>query len=130
MRKGLEAWITVLIEVMWPKERILEVYLNIAEFGRGVYGCEAAAHRFFHKPAARLTSSEAAILRAVLPNPIRCTRQTSAYVQSAATDPRARCARLGGRHTCRRWKDPLGAKERCRATRTGVDLLGLVPQVR
>ena len=51
LRKGLEAWFTVLIEVLWPKERILEVYLNIAEFGRGVYGVEAAAQRFFRKPA-------------------------------------------------------------------------------
>jgi monofunctional glycosyltransferase len=70
-RKAIEAWMTVLIELTWPKERILEIYLNIVEFGRGIYGVEAAAHRFYHKPAARLTSSEAAVLAAVLPNPIR-----------------------------------------------------------
>jgi monofunctional glycosyltransferase len=81
VRKGIEAWMTVLIESIWPKERILEVYLNIAEFGRGVYGVEAAARRFYHKPAARLTSSEAAILAAVLPNPIRMhADRPSAYV--------------------------------------------------
>ena len=57
LRKGLEAWFTVLIEALWPKERILEVYLNVAEFGWGVYGVEAAAQRFFHKPAARLTAA-------------------------------------------------------------------------
>ena len=57
VRKGLEAYFTVLIEALWPKERILEVYLNIAQFGDGIYGVEAAAHRFFHKPAARLTSA-------------------------------------------------------------------------
>jgi monofunctional biosynthetic peptidoglycan transglycosylase len=71
VRKGLEAWFTVLIEAMWPKERILEVYLNIAEFGRGVYGVEAASRGYFRKPAARLTRAEAATLAAVLPNPVR-----------------------------------------------------------
>jgi monofunctional biosynthetic peptidoglycan transglycosylase len=69
VRKGLEALFTVLIEAAWPKERILEMYLNIAEFGRGIYGVEAAARIFFHKDAARLNSSEAALLAVVLPNP-------------------------------------------------------------
>ena len=83
LRKGLEAWLTVLIEALWPKERILEVYLNIAEFGRGVYGVEAASRRFYHKPAARLNSAEAALLAAVLPNPIRLrVDRPSAYVIS------------------------------------------------
>jgi monofunctional glycosyltransferase len=68
-RKGLEAYFTVLIESLWPKRRILEIYLNIAEFGYGTYGAEAAAQRFFHKPAARLTRADAAVLAAVLPNP-------------------------------------------------------------
>jgi monofunctional biosynthetic peptidoglycan transglycosylase len=82
-RKGIEAWMTVLIELTWPKERILEVYLNIIELGRGIFGVEAAAHRYFHKPAARLTSSEAAVLAAVLPNPIRMhADRPSAYVLS------------------------------------------------
>jgi monofunctional biosynthetic peptidoglycan transglycosylase len=81
VRKGVEAWMTVLIELTWPKERILEVYLNIVELGRGIYGMEAAARRFHHKPAARLTSSEAAVLAAVLPNPIRMhADRPSAYV--------------------------------------------------
>ena len=81
VRKGVEAWMTVLIEFTWPKERILEVYLNIVELGRGIYGMEAAARRFYHKPAARLTSSEAAVLAAVLPNPIRMhADRPSAYV--------------------------------------------------
>ena len=71
LRKGLEAYFTVLIESLWPKERILEMYLNIAQFGDGLYGVEAAAHRFWHKPALRLSSSEAALLAAVLPNPLR-----------------------------------------------------------
>jgi monofunctional biosynthetic peptidoglycan transglycosylase len=81
VRKGVEAWMTVLIELTWPKERILEVYLNIVELGKGIYGMEAAARRFHHKPAARLTSSEAAVLAAVLPNPIRMhADRPSAYV--------------------------------------------------
>jgi monofunctional glycosyltransferase len=71
LRKGLEAYFTVLIETCWPKRRILEIYLNIAEFGYGTYGAEAAAQRYFHKPAARLTRSDAAVLAAVLPNPQR-----------------------------------------------------------
>ena len=80
-RKGIEAWMTVLIELTWPKERILEVYLNIAQFGKGIYGVEAAARRFYHKPAARLSSGEAAVLAAVLPNPIRMhADRPSAYV--------------------------------------------------
>ncbi|MGH8311171.1 MAG: monofunctional biosynthetic peptidoglycan transglycosylase, partial [Steroidobacteraceae bacterium] len=71
VRKGLEAYFTVLIELLWPKERILEVYLNVAQFGRGVYGVDAAARRFFRKPAARLDAYESALLAAVLPNPRR-----------------------------------------------------------
>jgi monofunctional biosynthetic peptidoglycan transglycosylase len=68
-RKALEAYFTVLIEGCWPKRRILEIYLNIAEFGYGTYGAEAAAQRFFHKPASHLSRSDAAVLAAVLPNP-------------------------------------------------------------
>ncbi|MFP5519231.1 MAG: monofunctional biosynthetic peptidoglycan transglycosylase [Bdellovibrionia bacterium] len=69
IRKGLEAYFTVLIEALWPKERILEVYLNIVEFGPGIYGAEAAAQTYFKKPAIKLTPAEAARLIAVLPNP-------------------------------------------------------------
>ncbi len=69
LRKGLEAYFTILIESCWPKRRILEIYLNIAEFGYGTYGAQAAAERFFHEPASRLTRGDAAILAAVLPNP-------------------------------------------------------------
>jgi monofunctional glycosyltransferase len=68
-RKGLEAYFTVLIEACWPKRRILEIYLNIAEFGYGTYGAEAAAQRFFHVTAARLSRTDAATLAAVLPSP-------------------------------------------------------------
>lgn len=85
MRKGLEAWFTMLLELLWPKARILEVYLNIAEFGRGIYGVEAAARHFFGKPAAVLSPFEAAVLAAVLPNPRRLRAdRPSAYVRDRA----------------------------------------------
>jgi monofunctional biosynthetic peptidoglycan transglycosylase len=81
VRKGLEAYFTVLIEVLWPKERILEMYLNVAQFGDGIYGVQAAAERFWHEPAAALSSEEAALLAAVLPNPLRLhADRPSAYV--------------------------------------------------
>ena len=96
-RKALEAWLTVLIETLWPKERILEVYLNIVEFGNGVYGVEAAARHFFHKPATLLTSGEAALLAAVLPNPLRMhVERPSAYVLSRRDWILGQMRRLGG----------------------------------
>ena len=82
LRKALEAYFTLLIESLWPKRRILEIYLNIAEFGLGTYGAEAAAQRFFHKSASRLTRGDAAVLAAVLPNPERYSASApSRYVQ-------------------------------------------------
>jgi len=71
LRKGVEAYFTVLIELLWPKHRIVEVYLNIAEFGDGVFGIAAAGKAFFKKPPIRLTRWECALLAAVLPNPKR-----------------------------------------------------------
>ena len=68
-RKGLEAWFTLLIEQAWGKRRIMEVYLNVAETGIGTYGVAAGAQRYFHHPATRLSSSEAARIAAVLPLP-------------------------------------------------------------
>ncbi len=70
IRKGLEAYFTVLMEHLWPKRRIIEVYLNIAQWGDSLYGAEAAAQYYFHKPAQALTSSEAARLAAILPDPV------------------------------------------------------------
>jgi len=69
LRKSLEAWFTVLIEFIWSKERIMEVYLNVVELGDGVFGVEAASQKYFKKPASKLTKYEAAALIAVLPNP-------------------------------------------------------------
>lgn len=70
-RKGLEAWFTILIEALWSKARIMEVYLNVIEFGDGVYGIEAAAQTYLKKSASQLRPSEAALLISVLPNPHR-----------------------------------------------------------
>ncbi len=71
IRKGLEVWFTLLIEIMWSKQRILAVYLNIAEFGDHLFGIEAASQHYFGIPAKNLTRSQAAMLAATLPNPLR-----------------------------------------------------------
>ena len=81
-RKGIEAWFALLIEVFWTKERILEVYLNVAEFGPGLYGVPAASRFFFDKAPADLSSAEAALLAAVLPSPRRLdASRPSEYVR-------------------------------------------------
>lgn len=83
VRKGLEAYFTLLIETLWPKQRILEMYLNVAQFGRGIYGVGAAGDVFFRKPPSRLNTADAALLAAVLPNPVRLKANApSAYVRS------------------------------------------------
>jgi monofunctional biosynthetic peptidoglycan transglycosylase len=69
LRKGLETYLTVMIETLWPKRRILEIYLNEAQFGPNVFGAEAAARVYFQKPASELDEDEAARLAAVLPDP-------------------------------------------------------------
>jgi monofunctional glycosyltransferase len=98
LRKGLEAYFTVLIEWLWPKERILEVYLNIAEFGPGTYGVEAAAKKFYRKPAASLTRRESATLAAVLPNPTSFKVQApSRYVSKRRDWIMKQMRGLGGR---------------------------------
>jgi monofunctional biosynthetic peptidoglycan transglycosylase len=80
-RKGVEAWFTFLIETMWNKERILEVYLNIAEFGDHLFGIDEASHKYFGIPAKQLSPSQAALLAATLPNPIRFqANRPSGYV--------------------------------------------------
>jgi monofunctional biosynthetic peptidoglycan transglycosylase len=97
VRKGFEAYFTVLLETCWGKRRILETYLNIVEFGDGVYGVEAAANRYFHKPAARLTAEEAALLAAVLPNPHRFKANApSSYVRGRQQWILRQMRQLGG----------------------------------
>lgn len=84
-RKAIEPYFTALIELMWGKKRILEVYLNVVEWGPGVYGAEAAAQYHFHKSAAGLTRREAALLAAVLPNPRRFSAgKPSGYIARRA----------------------------------------------
>lgn len=69
LRKGLEVYFTLLIETFWSKKRIMEVYLNIAETGKGIYGVEAASRTYFKRPSAKVTMSQAALIAAILPNP-------------------------------------------------------------
>ncbi|AJQ93060.1 membrane carboxypeptidase (penicillin-binding protein) [Gynuella sunshinyii YC6258] len=97
VRKGLEAWFTLWMEWLWPKQRIMEVYLNVIEYGPGVYGVTTASERFFHKSPARLTRTEASLLAAVLPNPKRMSAsQPSAYVWSRSYEIRQAMRALGG----------------------------------
>ena len=97
IRKGLEAGLTVGIETVWTKRRILTVYLNIAEFGPGIFGVEAASQHYFHKPASRLTAADAALLAAVLPNPIRYRAAApSGYVRSRQQWILRQMRQLGG----------------------------------
>ena len=97
LRKGIEAYFTVLIETFWPKRRILEVYLNIAEFSPGVFGVAAASQRFFAKQPAQLDAGEAALLAAVLPNPRRYrVEKPSPYVLQRRARILRQMERLGG----------------------------------
>jgi monofunctional biosynthetic peptidoglycan transglycosylase len=97
VRKGLEAYFTVLLELLWPKRRILEVYLNIAQFSDTTFGVSAATEAFFHKRPSELDQREAALLAAVLPNPRRLhARNPSPYVQDRAQRIEEQMAELGG----------------------------------
>ena len=97
VRKGIEAWYTVLIEALWPKRRILEVYANVAEFGDGVYGAQAAARTYFGKDASRLTAAEAARLAAVLPSPKRYSvARPGPYVQRRSRAIQRQMRQIGG----------------------------------
>src|SRR5690606_23061541 len=85
LRKGVESWYTVLIELFWPKQRILEVYANVVEFGDGIYGAQAAARSYFRRDADTLTAPQAARMAAVLPSPKRYSvANPGPYVQRRA----------------------------------------------
>ena len=104
VRKAIEAYLTVIIETLWSKERILEVYLNVVEWGYGVYGAEMAAETDFGRHAAQLTPHEAALLAAVLPNPRQWqAERPSAYIEERAATILARMpdAAIPGRGVCR-----------------------------
>ena len=97
IRKGLEAYFTVLIELLWTKERILEVYLNITEMGDMIFGVGAASQIYFKKSPSNLTRSQAALLAAVIPNPIRFSvRKPSAYILQRQNWIIGQMASLGG----------------------------------
>jgi monofunctional biosynthetic peptidoglycan transglycosylase len=97
VRKGIEAYLTVILETLWPKQRILEVYLNIAELGPGIFGAEAAAEQFFGKPASQLTAREAALFAAVLPSPKRMSpARPSPYVEERVGWILRQMEQLGG----------------------------------
>ncbi|HET6397212.1 MAG TPA: monofunctional biosynthetic peptidoglycan transglycosylase [Pseudoxanthomonas sp.] len=97
VRKGLEAWYTVLIEAMWPKRRIVEVYVNVAEFGDGIYGVQAAARSYWRTDAARLDAARCARLAAVLPAPRRYSaRNPGPYVQRRAAWIQRQMRQIGG----------------------------------
>lgn len=97
VRKGLEAYFTVLLELTWPKRRILEVYMNIAELGNGIYGVGAASEAYFRTPPAQLGPAQAARLAAVLPSPRRLhADRPSAYVMRRANWIQQQMEQLGG----------------------------------
>ncbi|MBX9910256.1 MAG: monofunctional biosynthetic peptidoglycan transglycosylase [Beijerinckiaceae bacterium] len=101
VRKALEIPLAMAIDLVWPKQRIIEVYLNVAEWGDGLYGAEAAAQRYFRKPAARLTPAEAARLAGALPNPIlRNPERPTRGLQSAAGRVQRRVGQLGPLGDC------------------------------
>ncbi len=95
VRKGLEAWFTLWIEALWPKRRVLEVYLNVVELGPGVFGVGAAAETFFDRPASQLDRRQASLLAAVLPNPRRLSvAKPSPYVRTRAAWIQGQMGRL------------------------------------
>jgi monofunctional biosynthetic peptidoglycan transglycosylase len=103
LRKGLEAYLAVWLELLWPKRRILEVYLNVVELGPGVYGAEAAAQAHFGRSAARLTQRQAALLAAVLPNPRRWSAaRPTPYIARRADMVIRRIGQLGPLLDCAR----------------------------
>jgi monofunctional glycosyltransferase len=85
IRKGLEVYFTFMIEKIWGKQRILEMYLNVSEMGKGIYGVEAASRAYFKKPAKNLSRYEAALIASALPNPVKYTvKPLSRYVSARA----------------------------------------------
>ncbi len=107
IRKGLEAYFTLLIEWMWPKQRILEVYANIAEFGDGVYGAESAAQKYFKKSAKKLGPHESAMLASVLPSPKKfIVNKPSRYQRQRARWIERQARQLGGQAFLKYLDDP------------------------
>ena len=109
VRKICEAYFTVLIEALWGKQRIMEVYLNVAETGPGLFGVEAAAQKYFHCPASKLTRQQAALIASVLPNPNKYSvRRPDRRIRRKATRVQRSMRQLGGR----KYVAPLLEKEK------------------
>lgn len=96
VRKGFEAWFTILIETFWSKKRVMEVYLNVIEMGDGIYGIEAASQAYFNKPAAKLTNRQAAAIAVIFPSPLKwsATKPTK-YLKRRQYLIRANMRRMG-----------------------------------
>lgn len=107
LRKGFEVWFTGLLELLWPKQRILEVYLNSVEWGDGVFGAEAAAKHHFNIGAPYLSAHQASLLAAVLPNPHKWSAgQPTAYINRRASWIRRQMRQLGGSHYLNQLSSP------------------------
>ena len=100
LRKGLEAWLTVLVEFTWPKKRILEAYLNLVDWGHGNFGAEAAAEAYFHSSVSQLSSAQAERLASVLPNPDKWRAQVAGKRRMARAVARTAEARQGDMDWC------------------------------
>ncbi|MYL23215.1 monofunctional biosynthetic peptidoglycan transglycosylase [Halomonas alkaliantarctica] len=107
VRKGVEFWFTLLIEIAWDKQRILEVYLNVAEWDAGVFGLEAAAQHYFGVSASALTERQASLLAAILPSPLtRSASKPSAEVEKRSQWIRQQMRNLGGTRYLERISTP------------------------
>lgn len=112
VRKGLEVYFTYLIETLWSKERIMEVYLNSIEMGDGIYGAEAASKAYFGKSASKLTKEEAALIAAILPNPRRYSaKRPSAYILSRQQHILHQMRLWGGKLDYDKYKDKPAEEE-------------------
>lgn len=104
IRKGLEVYFTFLIELVWGKERIMEVYVNVVELGEGVYGAEAAAQKYFNKSANKLSRAEAALMATALPNPlIYKLKKPSTYMYKRQQWVLRQMRNLGGEGLLMEW---------------------------
>ncbi len=104
LRKGLEVYFTFLIEFVWGKERVMEVYINVVELGEGVYGAEAAAQVYFNKSAMKLNRNDAALMATVLPNPlVYKLKSPSAYMKNRSNWVLRQMNNLGGEGIISEW---------------------------
>jgi monofunctional biosynthetic peptidoglycan transglycosylase len=106
LRKGFEAYYTLMIELLWSKERIMEVYLNNAEMGIGIYGIESASQIYYHKSSSNLTAAEAATIIAILPNPVkRDPRKPTTYLMNRRDNILRQMNLIGGTEVLKEYID-------------------------